>query len=58
LTVTQRDTERESQEINFMVDIVSNIRLLRQGIPSSVKIVAVSKTKPVEDICRQTRLNS
>ncbi|MGD0581355.1 MAG: YggS family pyridoxal phosphate-dependent enzyme [Bacteroidales bacterium] len=33
-----------------MVDIVSNIRLLRQGIPSSVKIVAVSKTKPVEDI--------
>jgi pyridoxal phosphate enzyme (YggS family) len=33
-----------------MIDIASNIRILRQQIPSSVKIVAVSKTKPVSDI--------
>ena len=33
-----------------MADIASNIRLLRQEIPAHVKIVAVSKTKPVEDI--------
>jgi PLP dependent protein len=33
-----------------MTDIESNIRLLRLEIPSSVKIVAVSKTKPVSDI--------
>jgi PLP dependent protein len=33
-----------------MTDIASNIKLLRQQIPASVKIVAVSKTKPVSDI--------
>jgi PLP dependent protein len=33
-----------------MTDIESNIRLLREEIPSSVKIVAVSKTRPVSDI--------
>lgn len=35
-----------------MTDIISNIRLLRQQIPESVKIVAVSKTKPVSDIMK------
>lgn len=33
-----------------MVDIASNISELKKQIPSSVKIVAVSKTKPVSDI--------
>jgi pyridoxal phosphate enzyme (YggS family) len=33
-----------------MTDIKENIRSLRNEIPSSVKIVAVSKTKPVSDI--------
>ncbi len=33
-----------------MVDIASNIRSLKQQIPPSVKLVAVSKTKPVSDI--------
>jgi PLP dependent protein len=33
-----------------MIDIASNIRNLKQKLPSSVKIVAVSKTKPVSDI--------
>jgi pyridoxal phosphate enzyme (YggS family) len=33
-----------------MIDIASNIKFLRQQIPDSVKIVAVSKTKPVSDI--------
>jgi pyridoxal phosphate enzyme (YggS family) len=33
-----------------MNDIALNISMLRQKIPSSVKIVAVSKTKPVSDI--------
>jgi len=33
-----------------MTDIEGNIRYLRQQIPQSVKIVAVSKTKPVSDI--------
>jgi pyridoxal phosphate enzyme (YggS family) len=33
-----------------MVDIASNIRSLKQQIPLSVKLVAVSKTKPVSDI--------
>jgi len=33
-----------------MADITSNIILLRSQIPSSVKLVAVSKTKPVSDI--------
>jgi len=34
----------------LMNDIALNISMLRQKIPSSVKIVAVSKTKPVSDI--------
>jgi PLP dependent protein len=33
-----------------MVDIASNIISLKQQIPPSVKLVAVSKTKPVSDI--------
>jgi pyridoxal phosphate enzyme (YggS family) len=33
-----------------MVDISSNFRLLKKQIPESVKLVAVSKTKPVSDI--------
>jgi pyridoxal phosphate enzyme (YggS family) len=33
-----------------MSDIASNIIYLKQQIPSSVKLVAVSKTKPVDDI--------
>jgi len=33
-----------------MNDIAVNIRNLRQQIPHSVKIVAVSKTKPVASI--------
>jgi len=33
-----------------MSDIAANITLLKQQIPSSVKIIAVSKTKPVSDI--------
>lgn len=33
-----------------MTDIGSNIRYLRQEIPADVKIIAVSKTKSVEDI--------
>jgi PLP dependent protein len=33
-----------------MIDIASNIKLLKQQIPPSVKLVAVSKTKPVSDI--------
>ncbi len=33
-----------------MSDIALNIRSLKQQIPSSVKLVAVSKTKPVPDI--------
>jgi PLP dependent protein len=33
-----------------LVDIASNINVLRQQIPQQVKIVAVSKTKPVSDI--------
>jgi pyridoxal phosphate enzyme (YggS family) len=36
--------------VKKMTDIGNNIRLLKQEIPSSVKIVAVSKTKPVSDI--------
>jgi pyridoxal phosphate enzyme (YggS family) len=33
-----------------MIDIALNISILKQRIPPSVKIVAVSKTKPVSDI--------
>ena len=33
-----------------MFDIAADIKLLKQQIPSSVKLVAVSKTKPVSDI--------
>jgi pyridoxal phosphate enzyme (YggS family) len=33
-----------------MIDIALNISVLKQQIPSSVKIIAVSKTKPVSDI--------
>jgi PLP dependent protein len=33
-----------------MIDIASNIKSLKQQIPPSVKLVAVSKTKPVSDI--------
>jgi len=33
-----------------MTSIASNIRSLKQQIPTSVKLVAVSKTKPVSDI--------
>ena len=33
-----------------MSDIASNIKYLKQQIPPSVKLVAVSKTKPVSDI--------
>lgn len=33
-----------------MTDIAHNIRVLKEQIPASVKIVAVSKTKPVNDI--------
>lgn len=33
-----------------MTDIAGNIRRLKPHIPASVKIVAVSKTKPAEDI--------
>jgi pyridoxal phosphate enzyme (YggS family) len=33
-----------------MTDIAKNIRSLKEQIPDSVQIVAVSKTKPVEDI--------
>ncbi len=33
-----------------MADITSNIILLKSQIPSSVKLVAVSKTRPVSDI--------
>jgi len=33
-----------------MTDIAKNISLLREHIPQAVKIVAVSKTKPVSDI--------
>jgi pyridoxal phosphate enzyme (YggS family) len=33
-----------------MSDIASNIILLKQQIPASVRLVAVSKTKPVSDI--------
>jgi PLP dependent protein len=33
-----------------MIDIASNIRFLKEQIPPSVKLVAVSKTKPVSDI--------
>lgn len=33
-----------------MADIGSNIRLLKEKIPQSVKMVAVSKTRPVSDI--------
>ncbi len=33
-----------------MTDITENISLLKSKIPSSVKLVAVSKTKPVSDI--------
>jgi hypothetical protein len=33
-----------------MTDIAGNIKYLRSQLPSSVKLVAVSKTKPVSDI--------
>lgn len=33
-----------------MTNITSNIRFLRQQIPPDVKLIAVSKTKPVSDI--------
>lgn len=33
-----------------MSDIASNITILRSELPSTVKLVAVSKTKPVQDI--------
>jgi PLP dependent protein len=33
-----------------MTDIDANIRLLKHQLPASVKLVAVSKTKPVSDI--------
>lgn len=33
-----------------MSDIAGNIALIKKEIPASVKLVAVSKTKPVEDI--------
>lgn len=33
-----------------MSDIAKNIALIKKQIPASVKLVAVSKTKPVEDI--------
>jgi len=33
-----------------MTDIAENITTLKQQIPSSVKLVAVSKTKPISDI--------
>ena len=35
---------------NKMADIAANISSLKSLIPSSVKLVAVSKTKPVSDI--------
>jgi PLP dependent protein len=38
-----------------MTDIASNIRSLKQQIPPSVKLVAVSKTKPVSDILNAYR---
>ena len=33
-----------------MLDIADNIKELRSNVPDSVKIIAVSKTKPLEDI--------
>jgi hypothetical protein len=33
-----------------MPDIVSNIRILKENIPSSVKLVAVTKTKSIDEI--------
>jgi pyridoxal phosphate enzyme (YggS family) len=39
-----------STEKSLMVDIALNIRALREQIPTSVKIVAVSKTRTVSDI--------
>lgn len=35
-----------------MSDITANLNYLKAGIPASVKIVAVSKTKPVADIIK------
>ena len=53
ILVTQRSTEetqRSQSKINMNADIASNIKSLKQQIPPSVKLVAVSKTKPVSDI--------
>lgn len=36
--------------IVFMPDIAGNISLIKSQLPSSVKLVAVSKTKPVSDV--------
>ena len=33
-----------------MTDIASNLSFLKSQIPQSVKLIAVSKTKPVSDI--------
>jgi pyridoxal phosphate enzyme (YggS family) len=33
-----------------MIDIAANIRAIKETLPSTVKLVAVSKTKPVTDI--------
>jgi pyridoxal phosphate enzyme (YggS family) len=41
---------QRSLRLKIMIDIAKNIRFLRQEIPSSVKIVAVSKTRPASDI--------
>lgn len=35
-----------------MTDVTDNIKVLKQQIPSSVKLIAVSKTKPASEILR------
>jgi pyridoxal phosphate enzyme (YggS family) len=51
ITLRSQRSHRVSQSRTInMSDIAANIRLLKQQIPPSVRLVAVSKTKPVSDI--------
>jgi len=42
--------EQKKISLSFMSEIAANIMSLKQSLPSDVRLVAVSKTKPVEDI--------
>lgn len=50
LTLSYTEETQRRRQKKLMINIALNISNLRQKIPSNVKIVAVSKSKPVSDI--------